>query len=351
MDKRYQVFVSSTFVDLQEERQEVMQALLELDCIPAGMELFPAGNQDQWTLIKRVIDDCDYYIVIVGGRYGSQGPEGLSYTEMEYRYAIERGKPVMAFLHKKPDDIAAKKTETSVEAREKLNAFRTLVEQKVCRYWSTPADLGAQVSRSLIRLIKDFPAVGWVKADAGPSRDSSREILRLRERIDDLERELAESRMRPPEGSQDLAQGQDPFRFTFSVLKSTDEGSVRESSGFSTTWNEIFHVLGPFMLGDASDAQLASAFTEYVKRRYIAYRHEVPEDLALEANTINLIKIQLRALGLITRSTKPKSIKDTATYWTLTPYGDSQLTTLGAVRRRPLPTLSEAPASIDLEAP
>ena len=51
MENRYQVFVSSTYQDLQEERQEVMQALLELECIPAGMELFPAANQDQWTLI------------------------------------------------------------------------------------------------------------------------------------------------------------------------------------------------------------------------------------------------------------------------------------------------------------
>ena len=78
MDKRYQVFVSSTFEDLQEERKEVMQALLELDCIPAGMELFPAADEAQWTLIKRVIDDCDYYLVIVGGRYGSVNDEGMS---------------------------------------------------------------------------------------------------------------------------------------------------------------------------------------------------------------------------------------------------------------------------------
>ena len=70
MEKKYQVFVSSTYEDLQEERREVMQALLELDCIPCGMEFFPAANEDQWTLIKNVIDDCDYYLVIVGGRYG-----------------------------------------------------------------------------------------------------------------------------------------------------------------------------------------------------------------------------------------------------------------------------------------
>lgn len=93
--KRYQVFVSSTFRDLQEERQEVMQALLELDCIPSGMELFPAANESQWSLIQRVIDDCDYYILIIGGRYGSIADDGVGYTEKEYDYAISRGKPIV----------------------------------------------------------------------------------------------------------------------------------------------------------------------------------------------------------------------------------------------------------------
>lgn len=76
MDKRFQVFVSSTYEDLQEERQEVMHALLELDRMPSGMELFPAANKDQWTVIKEVIDDSDYYLVVVGGRYGSLGLDG-----------------------------------------------------------------------------------------------------------------------------------------------------------------------------------------------------------------------------------------------------------------------------------
>jgi hypothetical protein len=75
IDIRYQVFVSSTYQDLQEERAEVMQALLELDCMPAGMELFPAASEDQWRWIKRVIDESDYYLVIIGGKYGSVHPE------------------------------------------------------------------------------------------------------------------------------------------------------------------------------------------------------------------------------------------------------------------------------------
>src|SRR6266704_2128879 len=106
-DKRYQVFVSSTYEDLQMERQEVMQALLELDCIPSGMELFPAADEDQWSLIKRVIDDCDYYIVIIAGRYGSIGPEGKSYTQMEYEYAAQKSIPVFGFLHAEPGKITS----------------------------------------------------------------------------------------------------------------------------------------------------------------------------------------------------------------------------------------------------
>jgi hypothetical protein len=97
VSKKYQVFVSSTYTDLQEERQEVIKALLELDCFPAGMEFFPSTDDDQWTLIKRIIDECDYYIIIIGGRYGSVTPEGISHTEKEYRYALETGKPIIAF--------------------------------------------------------------------------------------------------------------------------------------------------------------------------------------------------------------------------------------------------------------
>lgn len=81
MDKRYQVFISSTYADLKEERSKVMQTIMSLNCIPAGMELFPASNDEQFEFIKRVIDDCDYYILIVGGRYGSLSEDGISYTE------------------------------------------------------------------------------------------------------------------------------------------------------------------------------------------------------------------------------------------------------------------------------
>src|SRR5580692_5823843 len=101
--QRFQVFVSSTYADLREARQQVTMALLECDAFPTGMEIFPAADDDAWTLIQRVIDESDYYLLAIAGRYGSVNPmTGLSYTEMEYDYAVSVGKPVMAFLHGNP---------------------------------------------------------------------------------------------------------------------------------------------------------------------------------------------------------------------------------------------------------
>lgn len=110
MDKRYQVFISSTYADLQQERQRVIQTLMEMDCIPSGMELFPAADEEQWEFIKRVIDDCDYYLLIIGGRYGSTTNEGISYTEKEFDYAIDKGIKVIALLHGSPEEIAMSKS-------------------------------------------------------------------------------------------------------------------------------------------------------------------------------------------------------------------------------------------------
>lgn len=164
MEKKYQVFVSSTYQDLIDERNEVMKALLELDCIPTGMELFPSADDDQMTYIRKIIDNCDYYILILAGRYGTLHSSGKSYTQLEYEYAIQKEIPVIAFLHNNPQNILASKTDKILKSQKKLNNFRNLAEKKLCRYWNNASELSALVSRSLVKLIKEKPQKGWVKA-------------------------------------------------------------------------------------------------------------------------------------------------------------------------------------------
>ena len=106
MAKTYSVFISSTFLDLKEEREKVMQAVLRLGYLPLGMEMFPASDDTQRDAIRHAIDLADYYVVLVAGRYGSRGPDSLSYTEGEFDYAVEQKIPVLAFVHGNPDAIS-----------------------------------------------------------------------------------------------------------------------------------------------------------------------------------------------------------------------------------------------------
>jgi hypothetical protein len=137
MDKRYQVFVSSTYTDLIEERRSIIQVLTQMDCIPAGIELFPAADEEQIQFIKKIIDDCDYYILIIGGRHGSTTPDGLSYTEKEDDYAREKGLKVLSFIHGKPDSIEYGKSEIDPVLRQRLDAFRKKVSiRTLVKFWT-----------------------------------------------------------------------------------------------------------------------------------------------------------------------------------------------------------------------
>ena len=344
MEKRYQVFVSSTYQDLQEERKEVMQALLELDCIPAGMELFPASNEDQWTLIKRVIDDCDYYLLIIGGRYGSCNEEGIGYTEMEFRYALQTGKPIVSFLHETPDSISNGKSEQEPEKKKMLEEFRRLAQTKMTKYWTNPDNLGSVISRSMIKLMKQFPAVGWVRADNITDVDSTKELLRLREEIDNLKKELDNQVINPPSGSENLSQGAEQFSI---ILKFSGYDEEREyydyDLPFELSWNEIFTAISPYLVTEDSETTMVLVLINYMKRKYGVELEELRSEdklvelygFKLDTQSFQTIKVQLKALGLIEISKKSKSVKDQSTYWTLTPYGEHIMTQLIAIQSRP----------------
>lgn len=185
MGKFYRVFVSSTFIDLREERQAVMQALLELNCMPSGMELFPASDETALELIKRELADCDYYVCIVGGRYGSLDPEGISYTEREYDFAVNNGIPVLGFLPEDPRNIPVGKSDAD---QGRLAAFRDKVARRHCRKWKNADDLGRKVVVSLTQMFSLFPRDGWVRASAASA--ASDELFTLKEKNAQLTQDL-----------------------------------------------------------------------------------------------------------------------------------------------------------------
>jgi hypothetical protein len=327
METRYQVFVSSTFVDLIEERQAVMQALLSLNLFPAGMELFPASDDDQWTLIKGVIDDSDYYIIVIGGRYGSLSPEGISYTEKEFDYAVESNVPILAFLHEAPEELPVKKTDQSDEARAKLARLREKVQTgRHVKFWKNAHDLKAQVILSVSAETKRNPRVGWVRANA--SSDPAR-LNALNEEIERLRSELAKARTSPPVGSEVYSQGDDTYKITYSIKKTWGEKEYLE---VELTWDEIFYEVGPLIMDEAAEHVIRKRLSEELWKYDDNVKTE-PLTSKIENDSFETIKIQLIALGYMRKSERKHPPSDRGVYWSITPYGEEYLMRLRAIRR------------------
>ncbi|WP_428259144.1 DUF4062 domain-containing protein [Gallibacter sp. Marseille-QA0791] len=168
MERKYQVFISSTYEDLKTERQAAISCLLDMNCIPVGMEQFPASSLSQWEYIKKMIDMSDYYLLIVAGKYGSIDPEeNISYTEKEYRYAIHKKMPILAFLHKNIDSLPAIKVGATDEERERVKNFHNTVKEagRLVNFYSNEDELKYKIAMAMPKIINDAPMPGWVRAD------------------------------------------------------------------------------------------------------------------------------------------------------------------------------------------
>ncbi|POA96886.1 hypothetical protein C2134_20290 [Chromobacterium sinusclupearum] len=343
MQKRYQVFLSSTFRDLEVERLEVMRALLELDCFPCGMEYFPASSDDQWSFIKDLIDQCDYYVVVIAGRYGSVDAEGISFTEKEYRYALEKGIPVLGFVHADPSQIPNGKSELEPEAQKRLEQFRALVQTRLCKEWKTAAELGAVVSRSLTQLIRRTPRPGWVRADQLASTEAAVEIVRLRQLNDQLTQELGKLSVARPTGSEELAQDDDRVELAFTVtLTDRSEGYPYQYQRVASTglfsWRELLVACGPYLLSESKLSNIKSALNRILKEKAFpdisaSYPNLDFSAVAIHESSLQLVIVQFTALGYLQISTtRDESGKELRTA-VLTPLGRSELMAASAVRR------------------
>lgn len=166
-NKRYQVFLSSTYNDLKEERQEVISALIKRKCFPIAMEYFPAMNRKSIDYIKDAIKECDFYILIVAGRYGSSRDDnGVSLTEIEFDYAQELKIPTNIYLYDGPP-LPSDKIEENDEGKERLRSFIQKLKATEYGYatWSNKDKLASEVKDGIEELKSSSSAVGWVRAD------------------------------------------------------------------------------------------------------------------------------------------------------------------------------------------
>ena len=183
--KRYQVFISSTFRDLSEVRKSVAWTVLGMRHIPVGMENFGAAPDRGWPTIEKVLETSDYFVLVLGGRYGDTDKElGISWTEREYNRARELGIPVLAFL-REPGSIVETDQDPDEASRARLKAFKEKVEKTYLRMaWRAADDLGKSVMQSLLQVINDDEDTGnerpgWFRGDVATGPQVTAELARL----------------------------------------------------------------------------------------------------------------------------------------------------------------------------
>jgi hypothetical protein len=168
MEKRapFNVFVSSTYRDLKEEREKVIEAV-EKVCKAIGMEKFLPDEKSTLEVCLENLKKCDIYVGIIGSSYGSIIPEnqlkevegenyekykGLSFTHYEFRKAGELGIPRAVFI-------------INEESKEdEISKFKREIEDSVSPvYFNNLDELSEKVERLLKEKIPEWTLEGKLK--------------------------------------------------------------------------------------------------------------------------------------------------------------------------------------------
>ncbi|MEW8659528.1 MAG: DUF4062 domain-containing protein [Candidatus Thiodiazotropha endolucinida] len=316
MSKKYQIFVSSTYEDLKDQRDQVIKAALEMGHIPVGMEMFSAADEEQWKIITRQIDQSDYYAVIVAHRYGSI-TEGISYTEKEYDYAVSQGIPAIGFVIEDDVEWPPAYIDTDQQSKDSLDSFKSKVKSKPVGFWKNAEDLHGKFSIALMKLITTNPRPGWARADELIGPDVMKEITRLSSENAALRKEVAFHL-----DQKDLEEDNKTSELVNILKRNTTRVCVwdndhEEWSDYQyVTYYSLFSYIAPILITESSTIEVGKqvALSHY---RVANTRQEYP----IPKNYLEHWLSDLACLELVGPSSRKHSVHDSNEYWSLTQLG------------------------------
>jgi hypothetical protein len=331
LQKKLQVFVSSTYADLKDERQAAVAGILLAKHIPAGMELFTAGDEAQWDVIRRWIQDSDVYMLILGARYGSIEPRtGQSYTELEYDYAAQLGKPAFAVVM--ADFLVEARLPTIAppeppEAREAYGRFRSKVLSKI----STHFENGDQIKLAILSSLGDIEARphlgGWIRANEMPSvQPLVEEIGRLQNDRQMLLDQLAARPIAIDDEGKVLAGLDDPITLELKFKVKWDHSTA--SRPIATTWREVYAIAAPLFVEYPNDRRVSSTVATALYKRRLGGE---PYEADVGTEDWGTVRTQFQALGLVELKYQEARDNSMYLYWYVTDAGKKLALTSRAV--------------------
>lgn len=308
MKKKLQIFISSTYTDLQDERQAAVEAILGSNNIPAGMELFKAGNNSQWETIKKWINDSDIYMLILGGRYGSIEPTSKkSYTQLEYEYAVSQDIPLFATVLsdnfiKRKEDSSSNPDDISEHSNKYLyDEFKKLVMSKMVKIVDDCKDIKLAIHESLSELKEDYDFEGWTRGVSDSTYNNLMEQnSKLLQEVNELKEQLKQKTdLKQP------ANIQSEFWNKELILSVSGAAAFMEklrNSQITLKINEIFQIIAPLIMTPTKSAKVKEDFEQSLKELYMPNNYS----LYIEDNQFQNIKVLLFSKQLIKLSKDTK---------------------------------------------
>lgn len=318
-EKIYRVFISATFEDLKDERQKVIKTLLDLDdYIPVTMEYFPASNDDQWTLIKKRLDKCDYYILIIAGRYGTiNNDTEKSYTHMEYEYACKKKIPIISFVHKYPGKLEADKCEKDEKNRKKLEEFKKEIYKKMIKEWESSSELTNAIAPGLKELIRNFPRTGYITAREVErfekvNKKLEEKVEELKEKIKKLEEENNKEKNEEVRIKKALKELENEYELKCNFR----EDKKKEDFKTSLTLKDIFLFLAFKLKESCNEKSIYEKIAEFIKNKI-----ECDKKIYLVREEYIEILEKFEKIDLVEEESKKTRYGNDEKYWRLTALG------------------------------
>ena len=296
LDKRYQVFISTSGSEMQPERMTLSQTLV-------GMGFFSWGLEQRTPLstafARRQIDDCDYVIMLLGSQYGEQSVSGVGYMHLEYIYAVTKQKPIIVFMHDDPESRDANLHDDKPELKEKFKDFRKLLQNDVDQVFTYRSlrDLELAVRFNIPQMLERYPVQGWVRPQNTQSLHD--EIDRLKAKLVQLETESGKREADPFLSIQKVSM-HDFFSFEYR-MHAYQDGNFRDLKiQKQMTWAQLLTLLGQPFTNPTPEEFFSKSLNDYLNENGLEdARAEMPRAHAVARAQINIralhnIKLQMR---------------------------------------------------------
>lgn len=322
-EKRYHVYISTSLNDdVKTERLKLQNTLLNMGVFP--WEFTERRTSLNTAQARRQIDDCDYVVFLLGAKYGDLSASGISYMHLDFLYALNKQKTILSFIDATPESRPEFERETHPDILRKFHAFREQLksDSEYCATYSNYLDLERAVRSDFAKVVKEKPALGWIRPKNNDVFFS--EVQRLRQKVTELEQRLVQTKNQAvlTQLSENIT-AESQTVFIHYRTHAYQDGNFKDLHlQREITWLQLLQILAPHFKQAAVEGLFLNALNEYLAQIALEdARIELPRAHAVARTQIDVrclqqIKMQMRVNGWILP--QPDMSLSTRVCWQLT---------------------------------